>query len=117
MHTNTVNAQRHGADDEKLDADRDEIAVIQRRSRRFLRGRQRRVALAVEADEQLTEIDFAEDQPERGHDDVVNQGGDDFAEGCADDHADGEVDGVAFRDEGFEFLPHDAGFSAHRLLP
>lgn len=91
-------------DDDELDQDGDEIAVVQGRRGGGLRGSQVGIARAIEADKQLAEIDFAEDEAERRHDDVVDDGGDDFPESRTDDHTDGEINGVAFGDEGFEFL-------------
>lgn len=57
----------------------------------------------LQNDRQLAEVDSADENAQRRHDDIVNQRRSDFAEGTTDDHTDGEVDNIAAHGEGFEF--------------
>ena len=60
--------------------------------------------LWLQHDVQLTQIDAADEQPDQGHEHVVDQRGGDLAEGGADDHADGHVHHVAAHGKLFEFV-------------
>ena len=63
------------------------------------------LALRVVADRhgEIREIDVADDEAQRRHDDITDEGGHDLAEGAADHDTDREVDDVAFHREFFEF--------------
>ena len=61
-----------------------------------------------EIDEETGEIDAPQKQPQRRHQDVVDERGHDLAEGGADDEADRKVDDVAAHREITEFLEHGA---------
>ena len=63
---------------------------------------------AIEHVEQAGEVDPAEHQAERRHDDAFDERRDDLAERRADDDADGQVDDVAAGDELLEFFEHGA---------
>src|SRR6185503_8375861 len=79
---------------------------------------------ATERDEHVREVDAAEQEPDRRHQDVFYERVDDLAEGGADDHADGEVDDVAPHRELFELFEHGStplwcvlvGSAAEQLL-
>ena len=57
----------------------------------------------IEHEEQAREVDAAEQQTDRRHDDAFDQRGDDLAERGADDDADGQIDDVAPGDEVAKF--------------
>ena len=57
-----------------------------------------------EIHEQIAEVGVAHQQPDRRHDDVVDERRDDLAEGGADDDAYGHVHDVAAHRELFEFF-------------
>ena len=100
----------HGErDDQKVDHGVDEEPVVEGRRARGLGGRERGERLAAQIDEQVGEVDAAEQETDRGHDDVVDERRHDGAEARADDDADREVDDVAPHDEGLELLQHGAG--------
>src|ERR1051325_1224167 len=63
----------------------------------------------IEHQKQAGEIDLAEQQTNRRHNDSFDQRGDDFAKGRADNYTDGEVDNIGASDEFLEFFQH--GFS------
>ena len=59
---------------------------------------------AVEQDVPLCQIDAAGEQPDEGHNDIVDDGRGDLAEGGADDNADGHIHYVAAHGEGLKFV-------------
>ena len=59
-----------------------------------------------EGDGQIGKIDIPHDQPNRRHDDVLDQGADNLAEGAADDDADRHVNNVATHGKLFEFIKY-----------
>ena len=69
-----------------------------------LSRRERRVRLPVQRQEQILEIDPADQHADGRHDDVVDERGDDLAERGTDDDPDRQVDDVAAGGELSEFL-------------
>ena len=93
-------------DDQKIQNIVKEDAVIQRRrARRFGRGNTR-IVFARKVNEQIREIDSAQRQSDRRHQDVLDERGDNLAERGADHHAHGQVDNVASHDKFFELVVH-----------
>jgi hypothetical protein len=88
----------HEGEDQEVHRHGDEIAPGQHRHARLLQavqrhGRPRR--RVAQHDEQVGEIELADDAAQDRHHDVADQRLDDLAEGGADDHADRQVDHVA----------------------
>ena len=77
----------------------------------------RRIAAdrCLEDDLELGEVDAAEEQPDRRHDDVVDERVDDRAERGADDHADRQRERVGLEQERAELSDHRAVL--HSLAP
>jgi hypothetical protein len=97
------NRQAH---DDEVDDGVDEHAVIDGGRPGLLGRRQAGVGRAAQVDEQVAEVDLAQQQADGGHDDVLDQRVDHCPEGCADDDAHGQVDYAAAHDEFLKFLPH-----------
>src|SRR6267142_3683318 len=92
--------------EDEVDDRVDEHAVVQRgRAVRLGRG-QRRIGPPREADEEIAEVDAAECEAERRHQQVVHERGHDGAEGHAEDDRHREVDDVATHEERLELAEH-----------
>ena len=61
----------------------------------------------IKHEEQTGEINLAQKQTYRWHDDSFDQGCHDLSEGGADDHGDGEIDYISAGKKFFEFFQHD----------
>src|SRR5215467_7334626 len=62
--------------------------------------------LTGKIDEEVREIDFAEGQSDRWHDDAFDKRGNYFSERGADYYCNCQVDHISPRDELLEFFPH-----------
>lgn len=96
---------REGHDDE-VDHRVDEDADVERGRTGLLGRSQVRIVAAGQGDEEIGEVDAAQQDADRRHDDVVHQGLHDSAEGRADDDTHGHVDDIAAHRELFELLEH-----------
>ena len=113
--TNKKNAKR---DDEKIDHQGDEIAVVPSHGAHFplpLATNSRR-DFVRERDIEVVEIETAHEQADRRHEDIFHERVNDSAKGRANDHADGEIDRVTFDGELFEFFPHAACLTTRRTM-
>lgn len=89
---------------QKLHDGLDEVAVGKDGCSGILSGLQGSVAAAVQGDKEIDKADFAGEQGDQRHDDVVDQGGDNVVEGGGDHYADSHVDHIPTHDKGFEFF-------------
>ena len=103
-----VDALDHQEDDEsrqqKLYDNLNEIAVCDDRCSCVLSCLEGRVAVAVERDQHIGEVDLTRDERDDRHDDVVDERTDDVVESSADDNADCHIDHIAAHDEFLEFV-------------
>ena len=91
-------------DDQKINDIVEEQAVIQSRRSGFLRLGQGRKRLSGHIQIKIAEIHFAEQKPDRRHDNITDHGGHDLSERAADDHTDRHIDHITAHDELFEFV-------------
>lgn len=103
-----VDAFDHQEDDEsrqqKLYDDLNEITVCNDRCSCVLSSFEGRVAVAIECDQHIGEVDLTRDERDDWHDDVVDERADDVVESTADDNADCHIDHIAAHDEFLEFF-------------
>src|SRR6266508_2049767 len=96
----------HERDDDEGDHRVDEHAVVDRRRARILRRLQGRVALAGEVDEQVLEVDSAEKEADRRHEDVLHQRVDDGRQRDTDDERESQGEDVRLQQELLELGHH-----------
>ena len=101
-------------DDDERDHGVDEHAVIESRHAGILCGLQARGVLSREVDEEIVEIDPTEEQPDRRHQDVLDQRVDDGGQRDADDERESQCKHVRLEKEVFELGQHARNLHALR---
>ena len=100
----------HHENDERqnreVDGNRDEAAVCEHGNACLLEIRQRHqiVGVVTEDDEEIAEIELADNCTNDRHDQIVHHRIDDFSECAADDYTDSEIDDVPLDCKLFELL-------------
>ena len=91
-------------DDQEVDQRVDEGAVVEGGRAGLLGGGERRVLSRAQHQEQVREVDAAEQLADGRHQHVAHERAHDLAEGAADDHADGQIEDVAAQRELLELF-------------
>lgn len=103
-----VDLANHHKDNEgknkKVDYRIHKAAVGEDGSTGFFGCLKRCVFLAVETDEQIAEINIAQQHTDRRHNNIIYDGGDDFAKSAADDNADSHIHDVAAHSKFFKIF-------------
>src|SRR3546814_552048 len=96
-------------DDQEVDHRVDEEADVPGGRAGCLGLLQGGILAAAESHEDIGEIDAAEQQADRWHQNVGDEGADDLAEGGTDDNADSHVEDAAPHGEFLELFQHEIG--------
>ena len=100
----------HERDDDEIEHGLEKYTVVDGGSSGRLGRSERGLRRPREIEKQAGKIDFAQDQPERWHQDVAYQRCDDLAKGSSDDDPDGHIENIALHRELFELLQHTSSF-------
>ena len=111
----TNQEEYHKGYEDKIDQGVNEKTIIQCWSASCLSIGKAGVGASIQGDEQIAKINITQYQPDRGHDDVIDQRCNDLPKSRADDNAHGQVDDITPHGELTEFL--EQIFLLKKMIP